>query len=79
MVIEKKKPGIVKESQRKLVAFTVANVAIILVALVGVPLHLPQAAIESTQWALIASLGIFSGANVGEHFANKSKLQKEEP
>lgn len=67
-----------KETQRKLIAFAVSNAAIILIALVGTPLHLPQTAIESTQWAIIASLGIFSGANVGEHFANKLKKKESE-
>lgn len=81
MVIDKKKHKMLapKTSNRKLLAYSVCCLAVILTALAGMPLGLPQVALESTQWALVASLGLFSGANVGEHFASKPKTEKEIP
>jgi len=70
MVIDRK-PA--KEGGRKLAAYIITAVAIMLTAFIGPLVHLPQAAIESTQWSLTFALGVFSGANIGEHFSKRTK------
>ena len=72
MIIDKKPMGFVKDN-RKLIAYSICTLAVVLTALVGIPCHLPGTALETTQWALVGALGIFSGANVGEHFSNAKK------